>query len=309
MLLQEVIQSLHLHIDSLKQQVGSLLDEADAKQQMMQAIQQQVDVRDNRIQVLLQQLADSQGQLADAVSALEARNVLLKKREQELAEREADLATFRSGRQLQQQQQQQLPQKLQRVGSVASTIHRCKQACISRAPMHAVDCIVSGLFLLHLLCESVCKNIWHIVTTSQEECDIAAACSCALLLRIQTAISHAICFAAVLLACLLRNAVPEAVAAVTPTPSAPPAVWMAPPTPSAFEPPPITNLAHNLTNPTPPCTISPATAAAALVTHIGLTPSGAFRNGAAQAARAGLVMQMMTEDQTGAQRGAQIGVG
>ena len=139
--LQEVIQSLHLHIDSLKQQVGSLLDEADARKQMMQAIQQQVDVRDKRIQELLQQLADSQGQLADATLALEARSVLLKEREQELAEKEADLACFRSGR---RPQQQQLPQKLQRVGSVASTTHRYKHAsaAVPRAPTHALDCLV-----------------------------------------------------------------------------------------------------------------------------------------------------------------------
>lgn len=151
--LQEVIQSLHLHIDSLKQQVGSLLDEADARKQMMQAMQQQVDVRDKRIQALLQQLAGSQGQLADATSALEARSVLLKEREQEIAEKEADLASFRSGRQP-QQQQQQLPQKLQRVGSVASTDQRYKHAsaAFARAPTHALDCTVSGSFLLHLLC-------------------------------------------------------------------------------------------------------------------------------------------------------------
>ena len=139
---QEVIQSLHLHIDSLKQQVGSLLDEADARQQMMQAIQQRVDTRDKRIQALLQQLADCQGQLADASSALEARNVLLKEREQELAEKEAELAIFTSGR---QPQQQQLPAKLQSVGSVASTIHRYKHASAAlTGSLPCSDCIVVG---------------------------------------------------------------------------------------------------------------------------------------------------------------------
>ena len=120
---QEVIQSLHLHIDSLKQQVGGLLDESEAKDRMMQAIQQQVDVRDKRIRTLLQQLADAQGHLADAHSAIDSRNALLKEREQELAERDADLAALRAVRQ-QHAPQQPLPHKLQRVGSVASTSHR-----------------------------------------------------------------------------------------------------------------------------------------------------------------------------------------
>ena len=126
-----MIQSLHLHIESLKQQVGSLLDESEAKDQMMQAIQQQVDVRDKRIRALLQQLADSQGQLADASLALEARHAVIREREQELAEKDAELAALRSSRQPQQQLQQQLPHKLQRVGSVASTTHRYEHALCS----------------------------------------------------------------------------------------------------------------------------------------------------------------------------------
>lgn len=113
-----MIQSLHLHIDSLKQQVGSLLDESEAKDRMLQAVRQQVEVRDNRIKGLLQQLAESQGQLADATSVLEARSALLKQREQELAEKDAELSALRLSRQSQQQQ------RLQRVGSGASTTHR-----------------------------------------------------------------------------------------------------------------------------------------------------------------------------------------
>lgn len=111
---EEVIQSLHLHIDSLKQQVGSLLDESEAKERMLQATQQQVDIREKRIKGLQQQLADSQAQLAVATSALEGRSALLKQREQELAEKDAELSALRLSRQ---------SQRLQRVGSGASTTH------------------------------------------------------------------------------------------------------------------------------------------------------------------------------------------
>ncbi|KAL3132326.1 hypothetical protein ABBQ32_008904 [Trebouxia sp. C0010 RCD-2024] len=124
---EEVIQSLHLHIDSLKQQVGSLLDESEAKDRMLQAVHQQVDARDKRIKGLLQQLAESQAQLADATSALEAKSALLKQREQELAEKDAELSALRLSRQLQQQQ------RLQRVGSGASTTH-------SNAGLHLEEC-------------------------------------------------------------------------------------------------------------------------------------------------------------------------
>ena len=113
-----MIQSLHLHIDSLKQQVGSLLDESEAKDRMLQAAHQQVDARDKRIKGLLQQVADSQAQLADVTAVLEARNALLKQRELELAEKDAELSALRLSRQSQQQQ------RLQRVGSGASTTHR-----------------------------------------------------------------------------------------------------------------------------------------------------------------------------------------
>lgn len=122
LMVQEVIQSLHLHIDSLKQQVGSLLDESEAKDRMMQAICQQVEARDKRIKALVQQLADVQGQMADATSALAA---LRQEREQEAADKDAELAGLRSSRQQPQQQPQHpVPHKLQRVGSVASTSHR-----------------------------------------------------------------------------------------------------------------------------------------------------------------------------------------
>ncbi len=80
--LQELIQSLHLHIDSLKNQVGSLLDEAEAKERLVAAINQQLDIRDKRIRDLTKQLQETAGQLAEASTALEAKNVLLKDKEQ-----------------------------------------------------------------------------------------------------------------------------------------------------------------------------------------------------------------------------------
>ena len=100
--LQELIQSLHLHIDSLKNQVGSLLDEAEAKDRLVTAINQQLDVRDKRIRDLTKQLQEAGWQLAEASSALEAKNVLLKEKEQvcalQLSEHAlspfADLACF-----------------------------------------------------------------------------------------------------------------------------------------------------------------------------------------------------------------------
>jgi peptidoglycan hydrolase CwlO-like protein len=79
--LQELIQSLHLHIDSLKNQVGSLLDEAEAKERLVGAINQQLDIRDKRIRDLTKQLQETGGQLAEASTALEAKNVLLKEKE------------------------------------------------------------------------------------------------------------------------------------------------------------------------------------------------------------------------------------
>lgn len=80
--LQELIQSLHLHIDSLKNQVGSLLDEAEAKDRLVAAINQQLDIRDKRIRDLTKQLQEAGGQLAEASTALEAKSVLLKEKEQ-----------------------------------------------------------------------------------------------------------------------------------------------------------------------------------------------------------------------------------
>lgn len=80
--LQELIQSLHLHIDSLKNQVGSLLDEAEAKERLVGAINQQLDIRDKRIRDLTKQLQEAGGQLAEASTALEAKSVLLKEKEQ-----------------------------------------------------------------------------------------------------------------------------------------------------------------------------------------------------------------------------------
>ncbi|DBA98109.1 hypothetical protein WJX77_011749 [Trebouxia sp. C0004] len=122
---EEVIQSLHLHIDSLKNQVGSLLDEAEAKERLVSAINQQLDMRDKRIRDLTKQLQEAAGQLAEASTALEARSVLLKEKEQELADKDAELSSVRLGCQQtpQQQlpQQQQLQQKQHRDGSVAST--------------------------------------------------------------------------------------------------------------------------------------------------------------------------------------------
>ena len=80
--LQELIHSLHLHIDSLKNQVGSLLDEAEAKDRLVAAIKQQLDMRDKRIRELAKQLQEAGGQLAEASTALEAKSVLLKDTEQ-----------------------------------------------------------------------------------------------------------------------------------------------------------------------------------------------------------------------------------
>ena len=122
---QDAIHSLHLHIDSLKNQIGGLLDDAEAKDGLVVGLNQQLDAKDRRIRDLVKKLQDAEGQLADAASALRARDVLLKEREQDLADRDAEVATFQSGRQQQQLPQQQQPQqKLQRVGSVASTSHR-----------------------------------------------------------------------------------------------------------------------------------------------------------------------------------------
>ena len=80
--LQELIHSLHLHIDSLKNQVGSLLDEAEAKDRLVAAIKQQLDMRDKRIRELAKQLQEAGGQLAEASTALEAKSVFLKDTEQ-----------------------------------------------------------------------------------------------------------------------------------------------------------------------------------------------------------------------------------
>lgn len=117
---EELIQSLHLHIDSLKNQVGSLLDEAEAKDRLVAAINQQVDNRDKHIREQTKQLQEAGRQLAEASTALEAKSVLLKEKEQELADKDAELSSARLGRQ-QTPQQQQLQQKLHRDGSVAST--------------------------------------------------------------------------------------------------------------------------------------------------------------------------------------------
>ena len=121
--MQDVIQALHLHVDSLKNQVGSLLDEAEDKDRLVNAINQQLDLRDRHIRDLTKQLHDAERQLADVTTALKAGSGLLKEREQELADKEAELASLRSGS-ARQPAQQQLQQKLQRVGSVASTSHR-----------------------------------------------------------------------------------------------------------------------------------------------------------------------------------------
>ena len=76
------MQSLHLHIDSLKNQVGSLLDEAEAKERVVAAMNQQLDMRDKRIRDLTKQLQQAGGQLAETSTALEAKSVLLKEKEQ-----------------------------------------------------------------------------------------------------------------------------------------------------------------------------------------------------------------------------------
>ena len=79
---QDMIQSLHLHVDSLKNQVGSLLDEAEAKDRLVTAINLQLDIRDKRIRDLTKQLQEAVGRLAEASSALEAKSGLLSEREQ-----------------------------------------------------------------------------------------------------------------------------------------------------------------------------------------------------------------------------------
>lgn len=79
---QDMIQSLHLHVDSLKNQVGSLLDEAEAKDRLVTAINLQLDIRDKRIRDLTKQLQEAVGRLAETSSALEAKSGLLSEREQ-----------------------------------------------------------------------------------------------------------------------------------------------------------------------------------------------------------------------------------
>ena len=79
---QDMIQSLHVHVDSLKSQVGSLLDEAEAKDRLVTAINLQLDIRDKRIRDLTKQLQEAVGRLAETSSALEAKSGLLSEREQ-----------------------------------------------------------------------------------------------------------------------------------------------------------------------------------------------------------------------------------
>ena len=125
--LQELIQSMHLHIDSLKNQVGSLLDEAEAKGRLVGAINQQLDIRDKRIRDLTKQLQETAGQLAEASTALEAKNVLLKDKEQvgalQLSEHAlspfADLACFM-------------------FSSPHGSLPSAQGGCASRSPWHSI---------------------------------------------------------------------------------------------------------------------------------------------------------------------------
>ena len=43
--MQDIIQDLRQQVDSLKTQVGSMLDEAEAKDRLVDSIKQQLDIR------------------------------------------------------------------------------------------------------------------------------------------------------------------------------------------------------------------------------------------------------------------------
>ena len=53
---QDVIQDLRQQVDSLKSQVGSMLDEAEAKDRQVSSIKQQLDIRNRRIRDLSKEL-------------------------------------------------------------------------------------------------------------------------------------------------------------------------------------------------------------------------------------------------------------
>ena len=71
---------------------------------------------------------EAEGSLADVTSELKAKNALLKEREEQLANKDAELAALDAARQSQQ--------KLQRTGSVASTSHRSVQSCCDEPHFH-----------------------------------------------------------------------------------------------------------------------------------------------------------------------------
>ena len=54
--MQDVIQDLRQQVDSLKSQVGSMLDEAEAKDRLVSSVKQQLDIRDRRIKDLSKEL-------------------------------------------------------------------------------------------------------------------------------------------------------------------------------------------------------------------------------------------------------------
>ena len=193
-------------------------------------------------------------------------------------------------------------------------------------PTQLFECSVLRLFLLGLLCEqwatmhvkfvhfaSGCIILAPANFTPCPKTCLTTKMLCGNTAGLPSAADKSKCSAAVLRAWRLRSSVPEAAPAVTHTPSAPQAVWTAPPTPSAPVPPSTTKVAHTPTSSPPARTPVPATAAAAPVIHNAPIPStttaGACQTGAAAAVSAVSVMQMMTEGQTGAQRGVQIEVG
>ena len=72
--------------------------------------------RDQRIRDLAKELQEAEGLLADATGALKVKTALVKQQEDQLADKDAELATLNASRAAQQ--------KLQRAGSAASTSHR-----------------------------------------------------------------------------------------------------------------------------------------------------------------------------------------
>lgn len=165
--MQDIIQDLRQQVDSLKTQVGGMLDEAEAKDRLVTSLKQQLDARDRQVQDLSKELQQTQGQLTDATSALKAKDALLQEQEQalkgqeeQLAERDAELAALNA--------RQAAAQKLHRSGSAASTSHRsvpgcplwlCISACTPcscAGDSLTVDCIAHRAAYLSLLNGPVC---------------------------------------------------------------------------------------------------------------------------------------------------------